>query len=737
MSNSGGVGDLPTFELAAMSDGDMRGGFGHNSGSTTNGGNGSSAQFNYPPPPHDGPSTKIYDGPPQYISVPPPNHRNRKMVFIAMMSCLAAVIVAFGAVLLVPVKLPPPSEEDASGGFPPTTASGSGSDGELHKIHLKDPPEELTAFCSMESIASVSGFDMCEELCESAVCCRLPETDDYSCKHDNSLVCKRYDADCSNLDTARDEDQILGIPVAPQNLSDLCAADPLLRRDTKAEQCIAFCSQAHCCYRNIRGQNCTHQHQHLCQGYAPCSILLTSSTTAQQTEQKITQLSQQQHNQEENQPQTPPPTDPSIDQKQQQTQTSNDPSISNTNTAINAACTDNGYGMQELCQALCQPGACCFHDGEDSCFHSGIDVDCHDYIPCEGKYQTSTDHSTSSSSSSSSSSTKALVDTECNNVADATIDGAMLACEAICQPADCCFQRDQNNCFNTAVSINCHDYTSCAKLYTNNNQDQDDGSQSKNTADTNNDGILSQDEENNAIVDELCKPSSLYTLNSLEDCHDICEPYLCCFSSDPQENCYADHASDCDVHESCDILVRPWHYIEFNNFPPSHDDSPPFITKELVDEACSKSNLQTTDGIAACHALCAPKLCCFVGVGMKSHCEDEVTEGQCTIYDSCQDLIDDEDEDNDVPTDQSLSLPSNLQEESDTWDVNFVCSDDSVQTELGKMKCAYTCARRRCCFVAGPGNCYVTDSDWCDEYSECEALEDFDNQEHEEDIDGP
>ena len=197
------------------------------------------------------------------------------------------------------------------------------------------------------------------------------------------------------------------------------------------------------------------------------------------------------------------------------------------------------------------------------------------------------------------------------------------------------------------------------------------------------------------VLKNLCSESRLASIDGMKSCHDACAPVLCCWSQDPNLNCYDEHWKECDVSQACSFLAKPDNAVA----------NPESVRKKEVDAACSSDQIATVDGLQACHQICAHRLCCFVQDGMKSSCS--ANDDMCADYQSCQALV------NQIPGDTAQ-----------VEEVDDACGEDTILRE-GKDACVDICSQRSCCFTDGIGGCYGTDKAWCDEFALCRDIYEY------------
>jgi hypothetical protein len=260
------------------------------------------------------------------------------------------------------------------------------------------------------------------------------------------------------------------------------------------------------------------------------------------------------------------------------------------------------------------------------------------------------------------------------------------------------------------------------------------------------------------LLEATCDEGSIATLDGIRDCTAFCQHHLCCFSEDDTENCRDDHPGECQAYDSCKILVdRPDAPIPIGegsiqspgnnefagsvviaNPPPSSSSAAQDIgaIRTAVNAVCDVNEVKAGDDswVTACHALCANYLCCFSTIGTQSNCRDIYGNSVCNAYSGCSVLHGDE-----SAVSNSIVLPSpppppkkyvphrpEVQNPQifpdDVKEVNEVCTN-RVQYDITlRDSCQRVCDSRKCCYTSGPGNCYMLDTEWCDEFQACQLL---------------
>lgn len=252
---------------------------------------------------------------------------------------------------------------------------------------------------------------------------------------------------------------------------------------------------------------------------------------------------------------------------------------------------------------------------------------------------------------------------------------------------------------------------------------------------------------------------SRVTQGLVEQCHNICSSRYCCFESQTIVSSCRDTVGEeeCKLYSLCEQMINDRgeevkNFIELDKLefgldsgsssssssssssnnsgsgtsyrPGSNgvfiDESEFEATLNEVNAACSPDQSGIDESwVAGCHAMCADYMCCFATDGTGSNCKDVHGEDVCEAYAGCKVL-------------QSASSSQQQQQQPQQQ------NDQSEQAQLDEMeetcvpkirrdanlreRCRKVCAPRDCCWQSGPGNCYVMNTDWCDEFSMCEIL---------------
>jgi len=146
-------------------------------------------------------------------------------------------------------------------------------------------------------------------------------------------------------------------------------------------------------------------------------------------------------------------------------------------------------------------------------------------------------------------------------------------------------------------------------------------------------------------------------------------------------------------------------------------------TVNEVHAVCNPDDISVDESwVAECHAMCADYLCCFATDGTGSNCKDVHGEDVCEAYYGCKVLQSSTSAPKSpISSEQQQQMSQNEQVQID--EVNEVCVP-KIRRDAGlRARCEKVCASRDCCWQSGPGNCYVMNTEWCDEYAMCEILD--------------
>ena len=259
---------------------------------------------------------------------------------------------------------------------------------------------------------------------------------------------------------------------------------------------------------------------------------------------------------------------------------------------------------------------------------------------------------------------------------------------------------------------------------------------------------------------------SRVTQGLVEQCHNICSSRYCCFESQSIVSSCRDTVGEeeCKLYSLCEQMINDRgeevkNFIELDKLefglgsssisstiaplsttsagqisssnvgsgtsyrPGSNgvfiDESEFEATVTEVNAACNPDQSGIDDSwVAGCHAMCADYMCCFATDGTGSNCKDVHGEDVCEAYAGCKVL-------QSASSSQQQQQPQQQNDQSEQAQL-----DEMEETCVPKIRrdanlrerCRKVCAPRDCCWQGGPGNCYVMNTDWCDEFSMCEIL---------------
>jgi hypothetical protein len=336
----------------------------------------------------------------------------------------------------------------------------------------------------------------------------------------------------------------------------------------------------------------------------------------------------------------------------------------------------------ETCTSLCREGACCWEDNATT----GSKVSCNSNVNCDVYASCSaTIHGSSAGGLPGAEGTVTeQIAVACVGTLPPAGNGTSTAtsdCEALCQPAFCCF----NHYCSPPETMECLDYSGCYLLYQNQGTEDDDVV----AAEYNNDGETDQMD----AIHEACYGGSILDLVG-DECSKLCEPSKCCF-----DNSLGDcSAVDCKLYAMCNIL----HPVKLS------------ATKNEVEEACKNQTTTTsTGGTAAktgsttttlCEQVCSSGSCCFhptETASVTGECADAL---DITIY--CR-------------TYTACSVVFGGANAVITTELQKACTDASTRP-----RCVTLCAEASCCYAAKKEeSCFHVNPDiTCSNFKACDVL---------------
>lgn len=324
-----------------------------------------------------------------------------------------------------------------------------------HTQTIPPAPAELPQYCE----AALDGE--CRDTCHQATCCWKLATTQYtgplgahvtehvrgSCSHRDE--CVGYEA-CQKLPEANTQEEEatpppIYVPMAPANLDQVCHPAP--EEMDAIEACVEYCDAALCCWKmsttsftNAQGSTVTESvqgscsHQPECEAYKACSTL-DNDVFSPHTPQID----------------TPEPTAAPVATPSPGTVAPGqpDPSTEYTEDVIFDVCYNHEQQANgpNLCQQVCDPGACCWNPGSGICDQA---FDCAKYEPC----------------------TKLVSDADANNSEPSELEAAcgdkgdLSECVRLCAGGTCCFTIDEAKTCNVAApGTVCSEFSPCEIIY--------------------------------------------------------------------------------------------------------------------------------------------------------------------------------------------------------------------------------------------------------------------------------
>lgn len=321
--------------------------------------------------------------------------------------------------------------------------------------------------------------------------------------------------------------------------------------------------------------------------------------------------------------------------------------------------------------------------------------------------------------------TSNLIFHACNEHSLSTSSGRN-ACLSACHGRICCFEKESRygSCIDEPYSY-CYVYAACENALS------DFGMSNTNVGLTNSGRLNEQDK---LLLGDACSSDNIKSLQGIRDCNAFCMHHLCCFNG---EGCGVAAASSvCGDYDACKVLVENVVKVidsssggSNNNFSGStvirptptntanghdfiyHD---PDTIRASVSAACTFDPLANDDSwVSGCHALCAEHLCCFGTPGTMSDCRQE-PDIMCSAYAGCNVLLyqaNDNVNHDDIKAKYEAHRPEMTPGSSETPDdireVNEACNANVSTDSALRKRCEEACSSRQCCFINGPGNCYI------------------------------
>jgi len=324
----------------------------------------------------------------------------------------------------------------------------------------------------------------------------------------------------------------------------------------------------------------------------------------------------------------------------------------------------------EDCGNICQTRSCCFADSKKMNCREDNEVWCNEFAACEhlltapdfGSGTTDTSTSESDNVSTGGSAPTSMQET-CTDIASLD-DTTQYTCTQICQPATCCFYNDAD----CEKHIDCQFYSFCENVT---NFLGGGGGSGPNI-----------DHHSSSPSDVQIACNDISTPSGLDQCYFHCSDYRCCFKDDFDPiSCHA--RGICNQYDPCEKL---------EGINDTH-------SKSTIDDLCSVPNLLIGGGFDQCENVCAGKLCCF----------DESPGGcstrpNCVDYEACSILM------------GSFLLGKDASGGA-IFDVNQICSTESIGDPEIEEMCETVCEKHSCCL-----NSSCSDGTDCSKFTACNNL---------------
>lgn len=322
-------------------------------------------------------------------------------------------------------------------------------------------------------------------------------------------------------------------------------------------------------------------------------------------------------------------------------------------------------------------------------------------------------------------STSQMIFKVCNEHSLSTVEGRA-SCLSSCGGRLCCFEKDSayGSCVDDPYSY-CFAYAACENVL------EDFGMNNVVNVEANNGGRLN--EQDKSLLGHACDKENIKSLEGIRDCNALCMHHLCCFNG---EGCQEQVSGGvCEDYGACKSLVgsgagsgsggneggaidnnSPGVGPTSSNSANGHDFNyhDPDLIRSSVASACSFDPLSDdTSWVSDCHVLCADHLCCFGTPGTTSDCREE-RDTLCSAYSGCSVLVHSSE---DVNHEEIKAKYTAHRPEMDGFDgstipddireVNEACNRNVLYDATMRSRCEKACDSRSCCFMNGPGNCYI------------------------------
>jgi len=551
----------------------------------------------------------------------------------------------------------------------------------FHKSHLpkKDKGDETPHFdpmtqaellalsehvfqsCSERSLKTDVGRDACLSHCHGHYCCFEKEKEYGSCVAEPNSYCFAYAA-CENVITdfgmnnANTHSGYANFFMSEADttlLEDTCSSENIATLQGMRD-CTAFCQHHLCCFSTLESENCKSNHVEECTAYAACDILV----------------------------QGPDVKDGSVSPEYKGTT-----EASESQTFKDSCSTMNKLQQNwDVCKNHCSRFACCFREGNGSCYDEE-QQECDEYSICEEFFDVEEyGEDESSTSFIDKEQEDKNVELAVFNIicSSDTIEQNSKVCKEKCTPFACCFSR--NSCYDQETQ-DCEDHMICEQYFYDEQQPSqvveninNSINKSNNSNQVTNGGANKQDKPptpNQGIIDAVqavCN-KNIPGDSWVTGCHALCSNYLCCFSTEGTEsNCRDSYGNEvCDAYQGCKILHSTStdsdgnvHEFDLGGptpnvsspTPPSPTPPPPQSPKPIisdptkmnaaakeekdqsevaaVEEACVPKARRDPWLIERCRKACDVRSCCFES-GLGS-CESMDAE-YCDEFESCFDIL--------------------------------------------------------------------------------------------------
>ena len=490
-------------------------------------------------------------------------------------------------------------------------------------IEKYDVPSPVSALCDDKKLTwDVNANNYCKNACSYGECCWT--SGNSNCEDEFGPICAEYHAcpEYQNNVQPVTEDWFVPDPSLP--MDELCSVSSVLTTDG-LKACADACSKASCCF-DSRKNNCADELSAICDLYHPCKFL------PKENKQIATMIS--------------PPVDNICSEK-------------------NLRSTSG----RELCEAICEPAACCFDHPPYNCFDDNP-ARCREYDGC-----------------------RAMTDVPPapRKMADLCSEDILklrgydlLLCEDACRPGTCCYEPEPGNCFQQNGKT-CEGYEPCSRL-------------------------SSSDGFDFTPLHKVCSPDNISVGDGGIECAEECAVAACCYKPG-SEGCFDSQPNFCNAYmpycttvlgaQALGIIQKS----KIDEIVAAEDDDQEFEEEmDPLKEICSKDNVMTEEGRKQCEDECVLVACCLAEGPFscleenKNYCDSHV--GVCEILEDGSGSI------------ISFAPP----------DLEETCSFDNIVSMDGLAACEKACAPSSCCFRRGGSNCGTKNKAECDSYSICEIV---------------